>query len=235
MAKEYYSDYNNATKKGVIQEKYGNILPQGIDVPKSKIKPPKRFNETDVKILEDTAGIELDEIAFRLEIKMNAISKELQMIEEEIRLVCIINPKDKEFKLRELLAKQAECEQMLLIVKEKYNSLGDFYKISNAIAEKIEKMQNFFKKRKSDFSKTRIGAFLFGIVPFFKSKFYLNNTMDKLDTIYKKAEEIVNLKQIPYGESEETNKELIEFFKTSSVLESRLQNFFAAEAYKNQQ
>ena len=119
------------------------------------------------------------------------------------------------------------------IVKQKYNSLGDFYRLSNTIAEKIEAVQNFFKKKKKDFSRTKIGACMFGMAPFFKSKFYLNNTMDKLDTIYKKAEEVVNLKQIPYGENEEMNKELVSFFKASSLIESRLHNFFASEAYKN--
>ncbi len=219
-------------KKGIIQEKYGNVVPTGLNAPVSAIKPPKRFNELDIKILEDTAGIELDEIALRLEVKMYTITKEIDMIDDQIRLVCITNPKDKNDKLRELLSKKEERENDLAQVKIEYQNLGDFYRISNKIAEKLESFHQIFKTQLSDFSKTKIGAWLFGVVPFFKSRKYLNNTVGKLDTLYKNMEHIVNLKDTPYGEKDSNMKDLIEFMKTASLLESRLGSFFASQSYE---
>jgi len=221
-------------RKGVIQEKTQNIIPTGLNAPTSAIKPPKRFNEMDVKILEDTAGVELDELALKLEVKMNTIAKEIQLIDEQIHLFCIINPKDRDEKLRELLIKKDECERSLLETKEQYQSLGDFYRMSNQLAEKVEHFQEVLKKKTRDFSQTKIGKWVFGIVPFFRSRKYLNNTVDKLDTLYKKMEHIVNLRHIPYGEKEDTMGDLIEFMKTANQLEAKLNSFFVSESYKNQ-
>lgn len=219
-------------KKGTIQEKYINIIPTGLNAPVSSIKPPKRFNELDSKILEDTAGIELDETALRLEVKMHTISKEMDLIDDQIRLVCITNPKDKTDKLRELLTKKEECEQDLVKVKEEYQNLGDFYRMSNKIAEKFESWHQVFKDKMNDFSKTKIGGWIFMIIPFFKSRKYLNTTVGKLDTLYKNMEHIVNLKDTPYGEKDSHMQDLVEFMKTASLLESRLGSFFAAQSYE---
>jgi DNA polymerase III delta prime subunit len=209
-----------------IQEKTRDIMPSGLNAPVSPIKPTKRFNELDVKILEDTAGVELDEIAFKLEVKMNAINKEIELIDEQIRLFLIINPKDKDAKLRELLMKKGECEQILAQVKEEYQNLGDFYKMSNKIADKIEQWQQKLKENTFNFAQTPIGKWFFGIAPFFKSRKYLGTTVGKLDTLYKRMEHIVNLRHIPYGEKEETMGDLIEFMKTANQLEANLHSFF---------
>ena len=219
-------------KKGTIQEKYVNIIPTGINAPVNAIKPSKRFNELDIKILEDTAGVELDEAAFKLEVKMYTISKEMDLIDNQIRLVCITNPKDKQDKLRELLTRKDECEKTLVQVKDDYQNLGDFYRMSNKIAEKFESLNQAFKDKMGDFSRTKLGSWLFGIIPFFKSRKYLNNTVGKLDTLYKNMETIVQLKHTPYGEKESNMKDLIEFMKTASLLESRLGNFFASQSYE---
>jgi len=219
-------------KKGVIQEKYINIIPTGINAPISAIKPPKRFNELDSKILEDTAGVELDEVALRIEVKIYTISKEMDLIDDQIRLVCITSPKDKTEKLRELLVKKDTCEKDLAKAKEEYQNLGDFYRLSNKFAEKIESVQQFFKNKAGDLSKTKIGAWLFGVIPFFKSRKYLNNTVGKLDTLYKNMEHIVTLKDTPYGEKDSNMKDLIEFMKTASLLESRLSTFFTSQSYE---
>jgi hypothetical protein len=219
-------------KKGTIQEKYVNIIPTGLNAPVSSIKPPKRFNELDSKILEDTAAVELDEIAFKLEIKIHTISKEIDLIDDQIRLICITNPKDKNDKLRELLTKKEERENDLLQVKEEYQNLGDFYRMSHKIAEKLDSINKGFKNKINDFSRTKLGAWLFGVLPFFKSRKYLNNTVEKLDTLYKNMEHIVNLKDTPYGEKESNMKDLIEFMKTASILESRLGSFFSSQSYE---
>lgn len=219
---------------GTLQEKYVNIMPTGLNAPDNAVKGPKRFNELDVKILEDTAAIELDEMAFKLEVKMNTLSKEIQLIDEQIHLYCIINPKDRDAKLRELLIKKDEREKTLADVKAEYENLGDFYRMSNQLAEKIEHWQDAIKQKTKDFSRTNIGKWIFGIAPFFKSRKYLNTTVDKLDTLYKKMEHIVNLKHIPYGEKDETMVDLIEFMKTANQLEAKLHTFFIAESYKNQ-
>lgn len=221
-------------KKGVIQEKYINIIPTGVNAPVSAIKPPKRFNELDSKILEDTAGVELDEVALRLEVKMYTISKEMTLIDDQIRLVCITNPTDKNDKLRELLTKKEECENELTKVKEEYQNLGDFYRLSNKLAEKVEFVQQSIKSKIGDFSTTKIGAWCFSFVPFFKSRKYLNNTVGKLDTLYKNMEHIVNLKDTPYGEKDDNIKDLINSMKTASLLEARLSSFFTAQSYKKE-
>jgi len=227
-----YDKLSEKPRKGVLQETGRNIIPTGLNAPSSSIRPAKRFNELDVKILEDTAGVELDEIALKLEVKMNAIAKEIQMIDEQIRLYCIVNPKDKNEKLMELLKKKDECEVLLHKTKEDYQSLGDFYRISNQFAEKVEHWQEIMDKKKKAFAQTQIGKWIFGIAPFFRSRKYLNTTVGKLDTLYKKMETIVNLKHIPYGEREETMGDLIEFMKTANQLEARMQNFFTAENTK---
>lgn len=219
-------------KKGTIQEKYVNIMPTGLNAPVSSIKPPKRFNDLDSQILEDTAAVELDETAFKLEVKMYTIAKEIEMIDDQIRLVCITNPKNKEDKLRELLTKKDVSEKVLVQIKDEYQNLGDFYKISHKIAENIESIQKYFKSKMNDFSKTKSGAWLFRIVPFFKSRKYLNTTVGKLDTLYKNMESIVNLKNTPYGEKDSNMKDLIEFMKTASILEARLSSFFTAQSYE---
>lgn len=231
------SEANDGTKfqhvkKGTIQEKYVNIIPTGLNAPVTAIKPPKRFNELDSKILEDTAAVELDEVALKLEVKMHTIQKEMDLIDDQIRLVCITNPKDKTEKLTELLKKKEEAEEDLQKVKDEYQELGDFYRMSNKIAEKLESWQKMFKERMTDFSKTKIGAWVFGIVPFFRSRKYLNNTVGKLDTLYKNMEQIVNLKDTPYGEKERNMKDLVEFMKTASLLESRMSTFFASQNYE---
>ena len=69
-------------KIGVLQNKRRDVFPTGLNAPDSPIKPPKRFNELDVKILEDTAAVEVDELAFKLELRMNTILKEIQLIED---------------------------------------------------------------------------------------------------------------------------------------------------------
>lgn len=227
-----YERLSEKPRKGVLQESDRNIIPTGLNAPKSSIKPPKRFNELDVKILEDTAGIELDEIALKLEVKMNAINKEIQLVDEQIKLYCIVNPKDKTEKLMELLKKKEDCEAQLTAAKAEYISLGDFYRISNDLAEKYEKWQEIWNKKMRDFSQTKIGKIIFGIAPFLRSRKYLNHSVDKLDTLYKKMETIVNLKHIPYGEREDTMGDLIEFMKTANQIEAHMQNFFAAEKGK---
>lgn len=224
-----YDKLSEKPRKGVLQESDRNIIPTGLNAPVSPIKPPKRFNELDVKILEDTAGIELDEIALKLEIKMNTINKEIQLIDEQIRLYCIINPKDKNEKLMELLKKKEECELNLANTKQEYINLGDFYRMSNQFAEKVEHWQEIYNKKMKDFSQTKLGKMLFGIAPFFRSRKYLNNTVGKLDTLYKRMEQIVNLRHIPYGERDETMGDLIEFMKTANQLEAKMQNFFTSE------
>lgn len=221
-------------KKGVIQEKYVNIIPTGVNAPISAIKPPKRFNEMDSKILEDTAGVELDESALKLEVKMYTISKEISLIDDQIRLVCITNPKNKTDKLRELLTKKDECENDLLKVKEEYQNLGDFYRMSNKFAEKIESFQQFLNGKMGDFSQTKIGSWVCGVIPFFKSRKYLNNTVGKLDALYKNMEHIVNLKDTPYGEKDDNIKDLINSMKMASLLEARLSSFFTAQSYKKE-
>ena len=224
-----YDKLSEKPRKGVLQESERNIMPTGLNAHTGPIKPTKRFNELDVKILEDTASVELDEIALKLEVKMNTINKEIELIDEQIRLYCIINPKDKNEKLMELLKKKDECEVNLQKTKEEYVNLGNFYRLSNQFAEKIEEWQGLYKQKMKDFSQTQIGKFLFGIAPFFRSRKYLNTTVGKLDTLYKKMEHIVNLKHIPYGEKDDTMGDLIEFMKTANQLEARMQNFFFNE------
>lgn len=224
-----YDKLSEKPRIGTLQESERNIIPTGLNAPVSPIKPPKRFNELDIKILEDTAGVELDEVALKLEVKMNTINKEIQLIDEQIRLYCIINPKDKNDKLMELLKKKEECEINLAKTKEEYVNLGDFYRMSHQFAEKIEHWQEICSKKMKDFSQTKIGKMLFGIAPFFRSRKYLNTTVGKLDTLYKKMETIVNLKHIPYGEKDDTMGDLIEFMKTANQLEAKMQNFFFNE------
>lgn len=224
-----YDKLSEKPRKGVLQESDRNIIPTGLNAPVSPIKPPKRFNELDVKILEDTASVELDEMALKLEIKMNTINKEIQLIDEQIRLYCIINPKDKNEKLMELLKKKEECETNLINTKQEYVNLGDFYRMSNQFAEKIEHWQEICNKKIKDLSQTKLGKLLLGIAPFFRSRKYLNNTVGKLDTLYKKMEHIVNLRHIPYGERDDTMGDLIEFMKTANQLEAKMQNFFTSE------
>jgi hypothetical protein len=227
--KQPHKELKRPPQQRTIQEKSQNIMPMGNNGPVGHIKPPKRFNEMDVQILHDTAGVELDEIAFRLEIKMNAIAKEMDLIDEQIRLFNIINPLDRKEKLRELIIKKDECEKALIQVKQEYQSLGDFYKMSNKIADKLEHWHDILKQKTRTFSQTPIGKWLFGIAPFFKSRKYLGLTVDKLDTLYKRMEHIVNLKHIPYGEKEETIGDLIEFMKTANQLEANLHSFFAVQ------
>lgn len=221
-------------KKGVIQEKYVNIIPTGLNAQVTATKPSKRFNDLDIQILEDTAAVELDEVALRLEVKMCTASKDIELIDDQIRLICITNPKDKNEKLRELLTKKDVCENDLIKVKEEYQNLGNFYRMSNKFAEKIEFVQQIFKKQMVDFSKTKIGGWLAVVIPFFKSRKYLNNTVGKLDALYKRMDHIINLKDTPYGEKDDNMKDLIDSMKTASLLESRLSSFFTSQSYKKE-
>lgn len=219
---------------GIIQEKTHPIIPSGVNSAGYGAKPPKRFNEMDVAILEETAGIEIEEVAVRLEIKMNHVNKEIDLINDQIELYTIINPKDRTEKLRDLLMRQDEAEKELANIKAQYHSLGEFYKFSDRMSDTIEKAHKSFKKNTGMFSKSKIGQWSFGVIPFLRSRSYLLGTLDKLNTLYKKMETIVNLKHIPYGEKEDTINDLVEFMRTANQLESRMNTFFLIKKNENQ-
>lgn len=211
---------------GTIQDKTQNIIPSGHNAPGYAGKPVKRFNELDVNILEDTANIEIEEVAMRLEIKMNRISKEIDLIDDQLSLYSIIKPKDRTSKLRELLIEKDEKEKELEIVKLEYQRLGKFYQFSNKMSDALEVAYQKFKENKKMFSHTKIGEWSFGLIPFLRSRTYLLGTLNKLNTLYKKMENIVNMKHIPYGEKDETIKDLIEFMRTANQLEAKMNSFF---------
>lgn len=215
-----------ADDNGVIQDRTQPIMPKGHNAPGYAGKPVKRFNELDVNILENTADIELEEVAMRLEIRMNKLSKEIDLINDQINLYSIIKPKDRMDKLKELLIEQDEKEKELEAIKLEYQKLGKFYKFSDKMSDTLEQVYKKFKENKSVFSQTKLGQWSFGIIPFLRSRSYLLGTLDKLNTLYNKMEHIVNLKHIPYGEKDETTKDLIEFMRTANQLEARMNSFF---------
>lgn len=213
-------------KPGTIQDRTQNIIPSGHNAPGYAGKPTKRFNELDVNILEDTAGIEIEEVAMRLEIRMNKIEKEIALVDDQLALYSIIKPKDRTDKLRELLIEKDGKEQELEHIKNQYQSLGKFYQFSNKVSDVLDTACQKFKDNKSIFSKTKLGQWSFGLIPFIRSRSYLLSTLTKLNTLYKKMENIVNMKHIPYGEKEETIDDLIEFMRTANQLEARMNSFF---------
>lgn len=218
---------------GIIQEKSTEIIPKRVNAPKLAAKPPKRFNEMDISILEETAGLEVEEAALKLEIRMNQISKQIELINDQIELYSIIQPKDKYDKFRELLIRKDESEQELEIVKAKYHSLGEFYRISDKLSDAVEKTFCSIKKQKSFFTRSKFCQWSFGFIPFLRSRSYLLGTLDKLNALYKKMENIVNMKHVPYGEKEDTINDLVDFMRTANRLESRIQTFFLVKKTEN--
>ena len=68
--------------------------------------PVKRLNDVDSKIFEDSAYNAVEDISLKLELKMLQMNKELDLINEQIELLNIVNPENKEQKITEF------CEQI---------------------------------------------------------------------------------------------------------------------------
>ena len=188
--------------------------------------PVKRLNDVDSKIFEDSAYNAVEDISLKLELKMLQMNKELDLINEQIELLNIVNPENKEQKITEFCEQIQKRKNILSDLKKEYRNLGILYKINDTMSSTIELTEQNLKKTKETISNTELANKSIALVPFLKTRSYLVKTMDKLGKIYNKLEEMSNSKQTPWGESDERMDNFVSFMRTANKLDASLSRFF---------
>ena len=110
--------------------------------------PIKIINEVDSKIFEDSAYNAVEDISLKLELKMLQMNKELDLINEQIELLNIVNPENKDKKIVEFHEQIQKRKDILSELKKEYRDLGLFYKINDTMSSTIELTEQNFKKTK---------------------------------------------------------------------------------------
>ena len=188
--------------------------------------PVKRLNDVDSKIFEDSAYNAVEDISLKLELKMLQMNKELDLINEQIELLNIVNPENKEQKINEFYEQIQKRKNILSDLKKEYRNLGILYKINDTMSSTIELTEQNLKKTKETISNTELANKSIALVPFLKTRSYLVKTMDKLGKIYNKLEEMSNSKQTPWGESDERMDNFVSFMRTANKLDASISRFF---------
>ncbi len=188
--------------------------------------PVKRLNDVDSKIFEDSAYNAVEDISLKLELKMLQMNKELDLINEQIELLNIVNPENKEQKITEFCEQIQKRKNILSDLKKEYRNLGILYKINDTMSSTIELTEQNLKKTKETISNTELANKSIALVPFLKTRSYLVKTMDKLGKIYNKLEEMSNSKQTPWGEGDERMDNFVSFMRTANKLDASLSRFF---------
>lgn len=188
--------------------------------------PIKRINEVDSKIFEDSAYNAVEDISLKLELKMLQMNKELDLINEQIELLNIVNPENKDKKIIEFYEQIQKRKNILSELKKEYRNLGIFYKINDTMSSTIELTEQSLKKTKESISNTELANKSIALIPFLKTRSYLVKTMDKLGKIYNKLEEMSNSKQTPWGERDEMMNNFVSFMRTANKLDASLSRFF---------
>ena len=187
--------------------------------------PVKRLNDVDSKIFEDSAYNAVEDISLKLELKMLQMNKELDLINEQIELLNIVNPENKEQKITEFCEQIQKRKNILSDLKKEYRNLGILYKINDTMSSTIELTEQNLKKTKETISNTELANKSIALVPFLKTRSYLVKTMDKLGKIYNKLEEMSNSKQTPWGEGDERMDNFVSFMRTTNKLDASLSRF----------
>ncbi len=188
--------------------------------------PVKRLNDVDSKIFEDSAYNAVEDISLKLELKMLQMNKELDLINEQIELLNIVNPENKEQKITEFCEQIQKRKNILSDLKKEYRNLGILYKINDTMSSTIELTEQNLKKTKETISNTELANKSIALVPFLRTRSYLVKTMDKLGKIYNKLEEMSNSKQTPWGEGDERMDNFVSFMRTANKLDASLSRFF---------
>ena len=188
--------------------------------------PVKRLNDVDSKIFEDSAYNAVEDISLKLELKMLQMNKELDLINEQIELLNIVNPENKEQKITEFCEQIQKRKNILSNMKKEYRNLGILYKINDTMSSTIELTEQNLKKTKETISNTELANKSIALVPFLRTRSYLVKTMDKLGKIYNKLEEMSNSKQTPWGEGDERMDNFVSFMRTANKLDASLSRFF---------
>ena len=132
--------------------------------------PVKRLNDVDSKIFEDSAYNAVEDISLKLELKMLQMDKELDLINEQIELLNIVNPENKEQKITEFCEQIQKRKNILSDLKKEYRNLGILYKINDTMSSTIELTEQNLKKTKETISNTELANKSIALVPFLRTR-----------------------------------------------------------------
>ncbi|MFA6989282.1 MAG: hypothetical protein WC197_04350 [Candidatus Gastranaerophilaceae bacterium] len=183
----------------------------------SFIQIRKRINDFDSRLILENAQNTMNNQSLKIELKISSTEKEFQKVDDQIRLLELLNLDYDKERLADLYKTKKIIEKQITSLKDEYKKMGLIYRISDDISELVSACTSVASKGFLNDGRKKLEKFL----PFMKKTYELNSEIQKLKLLHKKLSEKSN-HSTPFGENEEEIKTFVAFWSKAKQIDAKI-------------